>query len=113
MKKPKYISIGLKELKILLKFYKLAIQCPFIGNCSPDRTYEQEYQSIKNNGYLVTSEQLENLIYHFKLCVLEFVRSGSGSLFKNPESFMKQLAKTAPQLFKKTNLGETVLYEFR
>lgn len=112
MKKPDLVYIPLSELVVLLNYFKAAIKSEKIGNMG-EISYD-DFVAIVNKTSKVglTIEQLENLIHHYKLCVMNQVVPGKEKTYKNYHWLMQKLKLAIPSVFKITSNGEIVLNEF-
>jgi hypothetical protein len=113
VQKPKRIEIPLHYLTTLLLYYRAGRDREVVGDLG-DRTYDQTLTDIeKQSQILLTYEQLDSLLYHFKQCVVNRVSPGKEKQVTNYNFFMEELARVAPNMFKRdASSGEVKLIEF-
>ncbi len=113
MRYPKYVKISVHELSQLLASWNLFTEDPeelgehILGTHYPDIVRDIDIQSNIN----VTPQQLYNLIWYYKHCVLERLSFHHKKLPKNYNKLMRRLMKQVPLLFIEDADGEVRLKE--
>lgn len=112
MKKPDLVYVPLAELIVLLNYFKAAIRSEKVGNTGLVN-YDELIESINRTSKVgMTVDQLENLIHHYKLCVMNKVVPGKEKTYKNYHWLMQKLKLAIPSVFRVSDNGEIVLNEF-